>query len=336
MKQNILNNSILTDSFGRRHEYLRISVTERCNLRCKYCMPAEGIKIKPKDELLTFDEIEKISKIFVSLGVKKIRITGGEPLVRKDLPNLLKNISQFNGLESLALSTNGLLLGNYIHDLKNSGVTKINVSLDSLKADKFNYITRSNNLENILEGIDKSIEAGFKNLKINVVVMRGFNDDEILDFINFGIEKKLNIRFIEYMPFNGNGWNEFKMIPYWEIKNIIEEKYQLKNIITNEVVPGPAKEFKIVGTEATVGFISTMSEHFCSSCNRLRLTSDGKLRNCLFAKDGVDLKKMIRENSSDAEIFSSIKNELNLKWEEHPDAKTLTELNDRSMVAIGG
>ncbi len=329
-------NNILNDNFGRMHNYLRISVTDKCNLRCKYCMPAEGIKLKEKDEILTFDEIEKIAKIFVSLGVKKIRITGGEPLVRKNLPSLLKNLSQISGLESLALSTNGVLLKNYIDEIKNSGVNKINISLDTLKAEKFNYIARASSLGNVLLGIDKAIKSGFENLKINTVLMRGFNDDEILDFVNFAIKHSVNIRFIEYMPFTGNGWNEFKMMPYLEIKNIIEQKFVLQNILRDEIVAGPAKEFLVSGTNAIVGFISTMSEHFCSSCNRLRLTADGRLRSCLFSKDGVDLKKLIRENASDAEIFSAIKTDLSLKWKEHPDAETLKELNDRSMVAIGG
>lgn len=330
------SSNILKDSFGRMHEYLRISVTEKCNLRCKYCMPEGGIKLKPKNELLTFDEIVKLSKIFVSHGIKKIRITGGEPFVRKDLPILLSQISEIESLQSIAISTNGILLSNYVDELKKLKLVNINVSLDSLKKEKFEYITRYSSLENVLNGINKCIASEIENLKLNVVVMRGFNDDEILDFVQFAIEKNIPVRFIEYMPFNGNGWNEFKMIPYQEIIQIIEKKYQLEKIVSNEFISGPAKEYKISGTNAKLGFISTMSEHFCSSCNRLRLTSDGKLRSCLFSKDGVDLKKMLRENSSEAEILSAIKSELMLKWKEHPDAETLQELNDRSMVAIGG
>lgn len=326
----------LIDQFGRAHEYLRISVTERCNLRCRYCMPAKGITLVPREEILTFAEIIMLAEIFVGLGIRKIRITGGEPLVRKGIEELCETLAQIPGLQTLALSTNGVLLEEKVSALKNAGVQQVNISLDSLRPERFRQITLRGDFEAVLRGIESTLHVGFSSVKVNTVVMKGFNDDELLDFVEFAQALSLNVRFIEYMPFWGNGWSDVKFLPYHAMKEIIESKYTLIPVQRNGTIQGPAKEFQVEGSNAIIGFITTISEHFCSTCNRLRLTADGKLRNCLFAREDFDLKRLLRAGANKDVIEEVIRAAVILKWKKHPETDELLAAQNRPMVVIGG
>ncbi len=326
----------LKDQFGRRHEYLRISVTDRCNLRCRYCMPAEGVKMQPHDEMLTFDEMDALTRVFVDLGIRKVRLTGGEPLVRRDVEHLCRKLGRIPKLEAVAISTNGVLLPEKARALHWAGVEHINISLDTLRPERFEYIALRHKLEDVLRGIEAAYGAGFRSVKINTVVMKGFNDDELLDFVEFGKFFSLNIRFIEYMPFLGNCWDSVKLMPYNEMFEMIASRYQLVPLQHEGILAGPAKEFQIDESGAVIGFITTMTDSSCHSCNRLRLTADGKLRNCLFAADEVDLKRLLRSGADRHEIASAIRLNVIQKWERHPETHELLRQQDRAMVAIGG
>lgn len=326
----------LVDRFGRDHTYLRISVTERCNLRCTYCMPARGIQLKPRAEMLTYDEIERLAEIFSTLGIRKIRITGGEPLVRSGIEQLCGRLSVIKNIDTFAISTNGTLLEKKAKLLCDAGVKNINISLDSLRQDRFESITLRSGHADVLRGIEAAIEAGFSSIKINAVIIRGFNDDELIDFVEFARELSVSVRFIEYMPFPGNNWNESQFISFYEMKQRIESKYSLTPVTRTEPVPGPAKEFRVENRNASVGFINTMSDHFCGDCNRIRLTADGRLRTCLFANDGVDLKRLLRDGASRDVIEQAIRAAVLLKWEKHPGHEELMTNQDREMTAIGG
>lgn len=326
----------LIDNFGRVHEYLRISITDRCNLRCRYCMPPGGVELKPKDTLLTFEEIVDLAEIFVDLGIRKIRITGGEPLVRSGVEDLCARLASIPKLEALALSTNGVLLSGKAQALKLAGVQDLNVSLDTLRPERFERIALRANHEAVLRGIHSALRAGFRAVKINTVVMKGCNDDELLDFVEFATAYSLNVRFIEYMPFLGNSWSEAQFLAYPEMKEVIESKYHLVPLRRGSTLPGPAKEFQVVGSGAIVGFITTMSEHFCADCNRLRLTADGRMWNCLFAQKGTDLKGLLRGGAGRGAIQSAIRAGVLSKWEKHPETEDLVALQNQTMIGIGG
>lgn len=327
----------LVDQFGRQHIYLRISLTERCNFRCQYCMPPEGIPLQPRDNMLSFEEVITLARVFIGMGVKKIRLTGGEPLVRKDVVDLCKRLSAIGGLEKLALTTNGSRLTQMAEELRSSGVKQINISLDSLRPDRFSRITLRNELAGVLSGIDSAMKARFESLKINVVLMRGVNDDELIDFVDFAVDRSLNIRFIEYMPFRGNGWSEARFMPYREMLEVIQTKYVLTPSSAHKNgTTGLAKDFCVEGSQAMIGFITTMSEHFCDSCNRLRLTADGKMKNCLFAESDLDLKALLRSGVVEYEIEKAILAHLQEKWGEHPDVLTILDSQHRPMITMGG
>jgi cyclic pyranopterin phosphate synthase len=326
----------LTDRFGRIHRYLRMSITDRCNLRCQYCMPVEGIELKGKNDLLTFDEIEMLARIFVDLGIRKIRITGGEPLVRRGVEELCRRLASIPRLQALALTTNGVLLREKARALKEAGVQHLNISLDTLRPGRFEQITRRTSFHSVLGGLEAALSADFRSVKVNTVIIRGFNDDEILDFVEFARALSLNLRFIEYMPFLGNGWSEARSVPYREMKESIETRYELVPVPSSDSIPGPAKEFHLVGSRATIGFITTMSEHFCAACNRLRLTADGKLRCCLFARQESDLKRLLRNGCERQLIEQAIRAAVLEKWEKHPEAEELIQVHHGLMTAIGG
>jgi len=324
----------LVDRFGRKHNYLRISVTDRCNLRCVYCMPPEGIALKPKSDLLTFEEITRLSRIFVKHGITKIRITGGEPLVRKDLDQLLQSLGSINGVKTLALTTNAVLLADKVPVVKAAGVTAINISLDSLRADRFKEITLRDDFAAVMRAIEKVVEAGFPTIKLNCVVMAGKNDDEILDFVDFVKDKPVNVRFIEYMPFPNNAWQVNGVVSYASMKEMIETRFKL------EPMPGQlgdvAKDFALVGHSGTVSFISSMTDSFCSTCTRLRLTADGCLKTCLFYMPEISLRDAMRSGATDAELEAMILNTVLDKPEAHPPMEELAGMANRSMVEIGG
>lgn len=283
----------LIDSFGRKINYLRLSVTDRCNMRCRYCLPAEGVKKLRRKEILSYDELFRIAQSAVKLGIEKIRITGGEPLVRKGIIEFLSGLSGIPGLNQLVLTTNGLLLEEMAEDLRSAGVRRLNISLDSLKRDVFAAITKGADLSRVLAGIDAAQKAGFP-IKINMVVMRGVNDDEVVDFAGIAVKKPYTIRFIEYMPaIKENNWQSL-VIPAQEILARIGGKYKC-DPIPREDLAGPAREFRIEDGIGTIGVISPLSGHFCGNCNRIRVTSTGVAKGCLFSEEETDLKPYLRK-----------------------------------------
>lgn len=317
---------MLKDNYGRKIDYLRISITDRCNLRCRYCMPESGVENKSHEEILTYEEIFKIVKVGAELGIKKIRITGGEPLVRKNVEELILMLSSLN-LNDIALSTNGVLLPEKALQLKKAGLDRVNISLDSLDPKKFKKITRRDKLAAVLKGIEASLKAELMPVKLNVVIMKGINDDEIFDFLKLTKNKKLTLRFIEYMPLGGE-INLERLILNSEIKKIIQEKHELIPAFSKG--NGPADYFKIKGAAGKVGFISAISNEFCSSCSRLRLTADAKFKPCLAGDQEIEIKGM-----SSQEIESVYKKALKLKPACHHFDFNKKNYN-RNMSQIGG
>ncbi|PNS17320.1 Molybdenum cofactor biosynthesis protein 1 [Sphaceloma murrayae] len=293
--------SFLTDTFGRQHDYLRISLTERCNLRCTYCMPSEGVPLSPASDLLTTAEIVYLSSLFISQGVRKIRLTGGEPTVRKDFMELLGRIGEWKGrgLDELAITTNGLLLERRIEAMVERGLTGVNISLDTLEPAMFQIMTRRKGWENVMRGIEKVLDLKRKGrevkLKVNCVVMRGVNDREVLDFVEFTRERDLEVRFIEYMPFDGNKWSRGKMVSYGEMVEMIKTRYpEFRRV--GEGKNETSKTWEVPNFMGRLGFITSMTHNFCGTCNRLRITSDGNLKVCLFGNSEVSLRDMIRKD----------------------------------------
>ncbi len=332
--------SQLVDRFNRKHDYLRISVTDRCNLRCVYCMPPEGIQFLKHSDLLSYEEIEKVVKVGASLGIRKLRLTGGEPLVRKDLEVLVKKLSQIEGIEDIALTTNGIFLAKKAKLLKEAGVTRVNISLDSLRPDRYKEITRGGDLQRVLDGIAASFEVGFQPLKINTVLMKGFNDDEIGDFLHMTIDQPINLRFIEYMPI-GHADEAWKT-GYLSLLFVKEKAKQLGfELEKSEDVygNGPSDNFRIRGAKGSIGFINPVSDHFCSSCNRLRLTSDGYLKACLYWDEELNVKNYLDDDEKLKQLyFKSLIN----KPENHEMAKVMNDETQshqptvRRMSQIGG
>ncbi|XP_067209049.1 molybdenum cofactor biosynthesis protein 1 isoform X1 [Linepithema humile] len=308
---------ILTDTFGRKHTYLRISVTERCNLRCTYCMPAEGVKLTKKDGILRTDEIIQIADLFVKEGVRKIRLTGGEPTVRKDIVDIVEQLKQLKNLEQVAITTNGLTLTRQLSALQRAGLGALNISLDTLKEERFEIFTRRKGWPRVIASIDLAVQLGYNPVKVNCVIMRGRNDDEIIDFVDFTRDRPIDIRFIEYMPFQGNEWKENKMISFDEMKEIIREKYPDFQALPNQP-NDTSKAYHVPGFVGQVGFITSMSEHFCNSCNRLRITADGNLKVCLFEGKGeVSLRDALRNGASEDMLKDLIRGAVSRKKKQH-------------------
>ncbi|MFO7997256.1 MAG: GTP 3',8-cyclase MoaA [Dehalococcoidia bacterium] len=285
----------IIDSFGRSINYLRISVTDRCNLRCIYCMPPEGVPRMSHSDILSYEEIETVARAAAELGINRIRLTGGEPLVRAGLPRLVQMLSQIEGIQDLSLTTNGTFLKEYAQELKQAGLSRVNVSLDTVNPDKFRYITRLGELEDVLEGIEAARKVGFNPVKINTVIMRGVNDDEILDFARMTYEEGCHVRFIELMPFKDTA----EFVPADELRQHIGSLGKLEPCPDFAGINGngPATYYRLAGAGGTIGFITPLSEpSFCSRCNRLRISPDGNLRPCLLAEDKIDLKTPLRDN----------------------------------------
>jgi cyclic pyranopterin phosphate synthase len=322
----------LLDPFGRSINYLRISVTDRCNLRCIYCMPPEGVPQMSHSEILSYEEIRTVVRAAAELGINKIRLTGGEPLVRAELPKLIKMLSRIEGIQELSLTTNGTLLKNYALELRQAGLSRINLSLDTLKPDRFRYITRLGRLKDVLEGISAAKKAGFDPVKINAVVMQGINDDEILDFARMTCEEGCHVRFIELMPFKGMA----EFVPSVEVRQRISLLGKLEPCpsITGN---GPARYYRLAGAKGTIGFISPLTElPFCSRCNRIRLTPDGRLRPCLLGEDEIDLKMPLRNNASTEELRRLILKAVASKPEHHHLEGGNVRPVKRKMSQIGG
>ncbi|QXD13820.1 GTP 3',8-cyclase MoaA [Rhodocaloribacter litoris] len=326
---------LLTDTFGRRHTYLRISLTERCNLRCRYCMPAGGVPLRPREEILTFEEIERLARLFVRAGVEKIRLTGGEPLVRTGMEALVEALGALPGLRTLALTTNGLLLPKKLPRLHAAGVNLLNISLDTLRPERFDHITRRQGLALVLHAIDLAIAYGYDPVKVNCVVMRGFNDDELADFVALTETKPIEVRFIEYMPFAGNGWQDARFMPYRDMLARLGERFP----VLERLDDGPnatAKTYRVPGFRGRIGFITSMSEHFCDGCNRLRLTADGNLKVCLFGRAEVSLRDALRAGATDDELGAIIRAAVRRKKAAHAGMHTLAKAENRPMILIGG
>ena len=325
---------MLQDQFGRIATDLRISVTDRCNYRCVYCMPAE-VEWLPKPQILTFDEIERLARLFVQLGVNQIRLTGGEPLVRRDFTSLAARLARIEGLKDLTLTTNGYYLRELAQPLKDAGITRINISLDSLRPDRFAEITRSNSYDRVMDGIRAAQEAGFDPIKINCVAIRGFNDDEIVDFLRWGKENRLQIRFIEFMPLDGDhNWNRSRVLTQAEIVEKAREFGDVTAILEEE--PAPATKFSYAEGEGNFGVIPSVSSPFCGNCNRIRITAEGKFRNCLFAIHETDLRGPMRGGADNDELARLIHDAVYKKWAGHKINDPDFQQPARSMYAIGG
>lgn len=293
--------SLIKDSYQRVIDYMRISVTDRCNLRCVYCMPSDGIKPIEHKSILSYEEIIRIVRIAATLGVKKIRITGGEPLTRKNLAYLISSIHRIDGIDDISLTTNGVLLKDLAGSLSSAGLNRVNVSLDSLRPERYRELTRGGDINSVWEGIYRAGEAGLVPIKINMVPIRGFNDDEIEDFARLTIKTPYHVRFIEFMPIGAKEiWSREKYISTDEIKKRVSAIAPLMPVKVRRA--GPARYFRFEGAQGVVGFISPITHHFCDTCNRLRLTSDGKLRPCLFSETEIDLRSAIRCGASDEEV----------------------------------
>ncbi|XP_057410317.1 molybdenum cofactor biosynthesis protein 1 isoform X3 [Balaenoptera acutorostrata] len=310
--------AFLTDSLGRHHSYLRISLTEKCNLRCQYCMPEDGVPLTPKADLLTTEEVLTLARLFVKEGVDKIRLTGGEPLVRPDVVDIVAQLHQLEGLRTIGITTNGISLARLLPQLQKAGLSAINISLDTLVPAKFEFIVRRKGFRKVMEGIHKAIELGYSPVKVNCVVMRGLNEDELPDFVALTEGLPLDVRFIEYMPFDGNKWNFRKMVSYKEMLDTLRQQWpELEKLPEEE--SSTAKAFKIPGFRGRVSFITSMSEHFCGTCNRLRITADGNLKVCLFGNSEVSLRDHLRAGASEEELLSVIGAAVGRKKRQHAE-----------------
>ena len=323
----------MKDKFGREIDYLRVSVTDNCNLRCIYCMDEKNNKFLKNDEKLTDDEIYKVIKESANLGIKKVRITGGEPLVRQGIVKLISKINTIPGIEEIYLTTNGILLADMIDELAVNGLKGVNISLDSLKEERFNKLTRLGKLDKVLKAIDKAIDLGIK-VKLNTVIVNDINKDEILDFVKLTIEKPIDVRFIELMPI-GIAVN-YKGVTNQEVLKVISKIYPDYEEVVRSKSGGPASYIKVKGGKGKIGFISAMSNCFCEECNRVRLTPEGFLKQCLHFDYGVDLKSKLRENISDEELNKLIFDNIYDKPEKHLFLKKSDHKELKFMNQIGG
>jgi cyclic pyranopterin phosphate synthase len=305
-------------------------------LRCRYCMPIEGVTMISHEEILRYEEILRVAGLFGQLGIDKIRLTGGEPLARKGLLTLIHRISQIREIEDLSLTTNGVLLGEFASDLVRAGIKRINVSLDTLNREKFAYITRRDLFPEVRSGIEKALEVGLSPVKLNVVAIRGFNDDEILQFARLSLERPLTVRFIEFMPTGGvDFWNRDHVLTVDMIRKEIGKLGPLIPVDSHRN-DGPAARFRLRGAAGEIGLISPISSNFCNDCNRLRLTPDGKLRACLFSDNEIDLKSHLRNHCSDEKLKDLLMTALRNKPQGHPINTSLFRKCQRTMAAIGG
>lgn len=325
----------LTDTFGRYHNYLRISLTERCNLRCQYCMPAEGVTLSKKSNLLTTEEVLRVADLFVKSGVTKIRLTGGEPTIRKDLVDIIANLKKLQGLKTVGITTNGLVLTKKLVELQRAGLDALNISLDTLNSEKYEFITRRKGWQKVMMGIDLALQLDYAPVKINCVVMKGFNDNEVVDFVQLTKDKNIDVRFIEYMPFSGNKWDYDKFVSY---KDMLEKIFQIWPDF--ESLPGElndtSKAWKVPGFKGQVGFITSMSEHFCGTCNRLRITADGNLKVCLFGNTEVSLRDAIRNTCSEDDLLALVSAAVKRKKKQHAGMFNISQMENRPMILIGG
>jgi cyclic pyranopterin phosphate synthase len=329
----------LVDGYGRIHRDLRISVTDRCNLRCTYCMPEEGMEWLPRSEVLTFEEMERIASLMVSYGgIESIRLTGGEPTLRAHLPMLVARLAALRtpaGVPvDLALTTNGVTLEHQADALRDAGLRRINVSLDTLRPDRFQQLTRRDEMHRVLAGIDAAVTAGFDPVKVNVVVMAGVNDDEVVDLARFGRERGVEVRFIEFMPLDADGgWRRDAVVSREEIVARIGAVFPLAPAHRGHA---PAERFRYLDGAGTVGVIASVTQPFCGDCDRVRLSAEGAIRNCLFALDEIDLRAPLRAGATDDELLALIAGNVAGKWAGHAIDQVQFVRPRRSMSQIGG
>ncbi|MEO1062767.1 MAG: GTP 3',8-cyclase MoaA [Actinomycetota bacterium] len=323
----------LIDPYGRTVRDLRISITDRCNFRCQYCMPAEGMAWLPREEILSFEEIHRLAKLCVDrYGFNSLRITGGEPTVRAGLPKLIGMLSELD--TDLSLTTNGATLGLMAQRLADAGLRRINISLDSLDRERFRELTRRDDLHKVLDGIDSALEAGLAPVKVNAVLMRGINDDEVVDFARFGRERGVTVRFIEFMPLDAQGeWTEERVVPAEEIIAAIDAEFPIEPVRRGTE---PAERFRYVDGRGEVGVIASVTKPFCGDCDRVRLTSEGGFRTCLFSLDELDLRAPLRSGASDDELAELIEAKVGTKWAGHAIGQVHFIKPRKSMSQIGG
>ncbi len=329
---------LLVDSYGRRIKSMRISVTDKCNFRCTYCMPAEGLPWLKKAEILSYEELERIARVAVSMGIEQIRLTGGEPLVRRDVPELVRNLRKIEGLRSLSITTNGILLKQQAGALAEAGLTRINVSLDSLVREKFAKLARRDQMTRVLEGLEELEKyPSIHPIKVNAVAIREFSEEEVLDFVKLARNKAYVMRWIEFMPLDADQiWRKEDILTGAEIKAIIEAAYGPLVQITTGDRSETARRYTFSDGIGEVGFINPVSEPFCASCDRIRLTADGQLRTCLFATEETDLRTVIRSDATDDDLAATIRRAVWNKELKHYIGDKRFKRANRSMSMIGG
>lgn len=327
----------LVDSFGRLHDSLRLSVTDRCNIRCFYCMPETDVKFQPRERLLTFEEIERFVRIAVPLGIRKLRITGGEPLVRKDLAKLVAKLASIEGIEDLALTTNGVLLADQARELYDAGLRRLNVHLDTLDRERFKKITRRDDLEKVLQAIELCREIGYGPIKINAVAVKNLVEPDIVPLARYGRQRGIEIRYIEFMPLDSqNLWDRGRVLLADDIIAMIEREIGPLEEIPDRDPRAPATEYRFADGIGSVGLIASVSRPFCLNCNRLRLTSDGKIRYCLFAIEETDIRDLLRGSDSDDAIRDAVRSAVRAKWVGHEINSVKFVPPPRPMYSIGG
>ena len=326
----------LIDGMGRTIVNLRISVTDRCNFRCTYCMPADNVEFMDRSNLLSFEEIKRVAQIVSSMGINRLRLTGGEPLMRKNLPALIKMLDEVDGIDDIAMTTNAYFLKDQAQSLKDAGLKRLNVSLDALDPDKFRDVNRRDCLQSVLDGLDTARKVGFKSIKINAVAVRNFSETEIMSLIEMGRSDGFEIRFIEFMPLDSDKvWERDKVLFGHEIVDMIKENYELVPI-DNSLEIGPASEYNFADGKGKIGIITAVSNPFCDHCNRIRMTADGKLRTCLFSTEETNLKELIRSGATDEAIIETINQAVLIKEPGHKINLDDFERPTRAMHAIGG
>ncbi len=326
----------LIDGMGRTIVNLRISVTDRCNFRCTYCMPADNVEFMDRSNLLSFEEIQRVVQIVSRMGINRLRLTGGEPLMRKNLPVLIKMLNEVDGIDDIAMTTNAYFLKDQAQSLKDAGLKRLNVSLDALDPEKFRDVNRRDCLQSVLDGLDTARKVGFKSIKINAVAVRNFSETEIMSLIEMGRSDGFEVRFIEFMPLDSDKvWERDKVLFGHEIVNMIKDNYELVPI-DNSLEIGPASEYNFADGKGKIGIITAVSNPFCDHCNRIRMTADGKLRTCLFSTEETNLKELIRSGATDQTIIETIKQAVLVKEPGHKINLDDFERPTRAMHAIGG
>jgi len=326
----------LIDGMGRTIVNLRISVTDRCNFRCTYCMPADNVEFMDRSNLLSFEEIQRVAQIVSRMGINRLRLTGGEPLMRKNLPVLIKMLNEVDGIDDIAMTTNAYFLKDQAQSLKDAGLKRLNVSLDALDPEKFRDVNRRDCLQSVLDGLDTARKVGFKSIKINAVAVRNFSETEIMSLIEMGRSDGFEVRFIEFMPLDSDKvWERDKVLFGHEIVNMIKDNYELIPI-DNSLEIGPASEYNFADGKGKIGIITAVSNPFCDHCNRIRMTADGKLRTCLFSTEETNLKELIRSGATDETIIETLKQAVLVKEPGHKINLDDFERPTRAMHAIGG